>query len=345
MKYVGIDLHKQTISLCVVDQSRNVLARRRLLCADEVGIREYFRGLGRFRAVVEATAGYEWLMRLLEPLAERAVLAHPKRLRIIAESTRKSDRVDAQLLAEFLALDQIPEAYLPTPRQRGHRRLVRHRDRVQRRIRSLKNRLRRILADHNADVSWLFSRRGLSYLATLPLDAEDRFVAEETRAEFHFQRERLLTAERRLVEFAAAASDRERRQRELLRSIPGVGFVTNEIVLAELADVDRFRSQKQVVSYAGLAPGHRESAGKRRDLGIEKCGSALLRWALVEAAWQLVRRTDHWRAQYLRLKDRVRSRKAIVAIARRLLCAMVAVLKENRRAALVRDVVRWVGRS
>ena len=49
------------------------------------------------------------------------MLAHPKELRVIAESTRKSDRLDAQVLAEFLALDMIPAAYRPTPRQRQHR--------------------------------------------------------------------------------------------------------------------------------------------------------------------------------------------------------------------------------
>jgi hypothetical protein len=60
--------------------------------------------------VIEATASYEWLWQLLEPLAQRLVLAHPKKLRIIAESTRQSDKLDAKVLAEFLALGMIPEA-------------------------------------------------------------------------------------------------------------------------------------------------------------------------------------------------------------------------------------------
>jgi len=115
MNYVGIDLHKKTISICVVDQGRNVLNRQRLYCSEPGTIRQFFAGLGPFRAVAEATASYQWLFKLLEPLADRMVLAHPKKLRIIAESTRKSDKVDAQILAEFLALDMIPEAHRPTP--------------------------------------------------------------------------------------------------------------------------------------------------------------------------------------------------------------------------------------
>ena len=80
------------------------------------------------------------LVRLLEPLGERIILAHPQKLRIIAESTRKSDKIDAQVLSEFLALDMIPQAYRPTPRQREHRMLVRHRCYLQRRITSVRAR-------------------------------------------------------------------------------------------------------------------------------------------------------------------------------------------------------------
>ena len=75
------------------------------LCASRNGFAAYFAELGTFQAVVEATASYEWLVALLDPLAERMVLAHPGKLRVIAESVNKSDKLDAQVLAEFLAMD------------------------------------------------------------------------------------------------------------------------------------------------------------------------------------------------------------------------------------------------
>src|SRR5207247_5443982 len=114
----------KTISIWVVDQERRKLDHKRLACLPTALIVDYFRKLGKFQAVVEATASYEWFVRLIEPLAERVVLAHPKKLRVIAESTRKSDKVDARILAEFLALDMVPPAYLPTPRQRARRLVV-----------------------------------------------------------------------------------------------------------------------------------------------------------------------------------------------------------------------------
>ncbi len=169
MNYVGIDLHKKTISIWAVDQERRKVAHKRLSCSAPEAIVDYFRKLGAFQAVVEATASYEWLVRLIEPFAERVVLAHPKKLRIIAESTRKSDKIDARVLAEFLALDMIPLAYRPTPRQREHRVLVRHRSYVQRRITSIRNKIRRILSDYNADRKDLFTEAGLEYLAQVQL--------------------------------------------------------------------------------------------------------------------------------------------------------------------------------
>ena len=121
MKYVGIDLHKQTISVCVVTKDKQVLVRRRFYTRDVEAIRGFFAELGEFEMVCEATGSYEWLFRLLEPLASRTVLAHPGKLRVIAESTRKSDKLDARVLAEFLALDMIPPAHRPSPRLREHR--------------------------------------------------------------------------------------------------------------------------------------------------------------------------------------------------------------------------------
>jgi transposase len=332
MLYAGIDLHKKTITVCVVNQERRVLLSRRMSCSMPSTIYGFFAVLGEFEAVVEATASYEWLVRLIEPLAKRVILAHPQKLRIIAESTRKSDKVDAKLLATFLALDMIPQAHRPTPRQREHRVLVRHRCYLQRRLTSVRNKVRRILSNYNADHPKLFTAAGLAYLAKArsQLSEADRFAVKQLVAEFRFYLGQLKSLAGQLKTFIAQAPAAEAEGRKLLRSIPGVGPITTEVVLSELADPKRFRSAKCVTAYAGLVPGHRESAGKRKDLHLEKTGSKILRWVLVEAAWQVVRRTSRWRATFENLSGRIGRKKAIVAIARRLLGVMVALLKSGQ---------------
>jgi transposase len=329
MRYVGIDLHKQSITVCVVDPDRNVLQTRKFACAEAARIDAFFAALGDFEAVLEATASYEWLWQRLEPLARRLVLAHPGKLRVIAESTKKSDKLDARVLAEFLALDLIPPAYRPTPRQREHRALVRHRQFLMKQRTQLRVKIRRVLSDYNADRRDLFSRRLAEHLAAVPLSESDRFIVMQLLDQLGAIEAQLAVLRGRLRAFAAAGSEAEQRRRQSLRSVIGVGEVTAEVVLAEVGDVTRFRSAKQVVAYAGLAPGRRESAGKVRELGITKRGSPLLRWVLVEAAWQTVRRSGYWRGIFLALKRRRGGRRAIVAVARRLLGVLVALLRSG----------------
>ena len=336
MNFVGIDLHKKSISICVVDQDRHVLHRKRFFCSAPDRIVAFFRDLGLFRAVVEATSSYEWLFQRLEPLAERMILAHPQKLRIIAESTRKSDQLDAQVLAEFLALDMIPEAYRPTPRERAHRRLVRQRVHLQKRLRAVRCKIRAILADYNADSPDLFTRGGLAYLAQVQVSPEDRFVLEQLTAEWEHHVEQVRAIEKRLGEFARSAPSREAEARAVLASIPSIGPVTADVVLSELGTLRRFRSQKRVCAYAGLAPGQRISEGRKRELGITKTGPPLLRWALIEAAWRLVTRSAYWRSIFQRLAHRRGRKRAIVAVARRLLCVMVSLVQSGRRYRMAR---------
>ena len=330
MNFVGIDLHKKSISLCVVGKDRNVVDRKRFCCSQPERIRMFFEQLGSFQATVEATASYEWLVKLIEPLADRVVLAHPRKLRIIAESTRKSDKLDAQVLAEFLALDMIPEAYRPGQRQREHRVLVRHRHYLRGRLTSVRTKIRRILSNYNADRPDLFTRIGVNYLAKVQVSPADRFVLDQLRGEWQRNTDQLEAADKRLRAFAESGPAHESEARAVLHTIPGVGAVTVDVVISELGDVRRFRSAKRVCAYAGLVPGSRESAGRSKQLGITKEGSKLLRWVLVEAAWQLVYRTRRWGAIFDSLAQRMGKKKAIVAVARRLLCVMVSMLRNGR---------------
>jgi transposase len=314
----------------VVNKERKPLEQRKMPCLDEEALRTYFAAQPPFQLTVEATASYEWFVKLVEPWADRIVLAHPKKLRIIAESTRKSDKIDARVLAEFLALDMIPESYRPTPRQREHRVLVRQRVHVQRRIASVKNKIRRILSNYNADVQNLFTRQGFEYLAGVEVSAADRFVLDQLTEHYDLFQKHKAAAQTRLRKFAASAPPAEAEARAVLASIPGVGPLTVNVVLSELGDIRRFRSQKEVAAYAGLVPSRRESAGKVKQGGITKEGSRLLRWILVEAAWRLTSKTRRWSRPYDRLAARKGKKRAIVAIARRLLCVMTSMLQSGQ---------------
>jgi transposase len=333
MKYVGVDLHKKSISICVVvldGRKRKVLVRKRFACQEVDGICQFFRKLGTFQVVVEATASYEWFAGLVEGLADRVVLAHPKKLRIIAQSKCKTDKIDAWVLAEFLALDMIPEAYRPTPRQRQHRALVRYRYYVQKRTVSVRNKMRHILANYNADVEELFTARGLVYLGERKVSAADRFVLDHLLEEWREHRRRLEQADQQLARFAKGAPVAEKEARQVLATFPLLGPVTSDVVLSEVGDVKRIRSLKRAASFAGLAPGFRESAGRRKEQGITKEGPRLLRWAMIQLAWRVVGRTAYWGGIFAKLAHRVGKKKAVVAVARRVFCVIISMLRSGQ---------------
>lgn len=331
MNFIGCDLHKKSITFCVVNPERKVLARRRIECERVEEIGAFLQEWRPFHLVVEATSSYPWFFELAGPLAERLVLAHPKKLRIIAESTRKSDRIDARILAEFLALDMIPQAYRPTPRERAYRRLVRQRMHLKKRIKGARSKIRAILSDYNADRKSLFTVAGLKYLAQVDVSPEDRFVLRQLVAQWRFLTKQVQAMDTRLAAFAKSAPPAEQESRELLETIPGIGEVTVDVVLSELGDVRRFRSQKRACAYAGLNPGSRESDGRRHELKITKEGSPLLRWALTESAWRLIRQSKRWRAIFEALAKRRGKKRAITAVARRLMCVIIAMLQSGQR--------------
>lgn len=328
-RYVGVDLHKQTITIAVVEGTRKLMSRKRFSNLQTDAIVAYLKSFMPLELVVEATASYEWFVQLVEPHARRVVLAHPGKLRVIAESTRKSDNLDAKLLAEMLASGHIPEAYRPTPRQREYRLLVRQRQYIQRKITGAKNKLRRLLSDHNLDRPDLFTKAGQAALAQMKFPASDRFCVDQLVAQWKWLRQELLATNKRIGDFAELGPLEEREDRRLLMSVPGVGIITADVILAELAGWRRFSSLKQVSAYAGFVPGQRESAGKRKNLHIEKTGSPLLRWVIVQAAWQLVKRSPRWRAIYERLQARIGGKKAVIAVSRRLLGVCFSVLKHQ----------------
>jgi len=93
-------------------------------------------------------------------------------------------------------------------------------------------------------------------------------------------------------------------------------------LLSELGDISRFRNAKTVCPYARLVPVVRQSGERKsKDMKITKEGSGLMRWALVEAAWRLVGKSPKWAALFSRLMHRSGKKRAIVAVARKLLCA------------------------
>ena len=221
MNYIGIDLHKKTITFASLNQQRQLVHRKTLACCDLEGIRRVLRGTAALPGGRRGHRQLRMVVQLLEPLAEDLVLAHPRKLRVIAESTSKSDKLDAQVLAEFLALDMVPglpadAAAARAPAAGASPRVPAAADHVRARTRC-----RRILGDYNADRQDLFTADGLAELQQLRV-GRDRFVLDQLL--------RVAAAPtpaagrgQALKQFAEKAPPAEREARAVLEAFPGWG--------------------------------------------------------------------------------------------------------------------------
>jgi len=164
MWHVGIDLHRETIVMAAVNDAGEVMNPLQLRCQDTTEIVRVFKLLGTFRAVIEASGTYRWLYDLLRPYGT-VLLAHPLRLRAMIQRRTKTDKLDAQLLANLLRINQIPLAYIPPEPYQQLRDLTRARARLVRDQAQVKIKLRALLARQNRQAPYRvpFGVRGVAW--------------------------------------------------------------------------------------------------------------------------------------------------------------------------------------
>ena len=247
MWHVGIDLHRLTLVIAAVNDRGEVMGPVVIRCKDTAEIIAFFAKLGPFRAVVEASGTYRWLYDLLRPQGT-ILLAHPYRLRAMIQRRTKTDKLDAQLLANLLRIDQIPLAYIPPERYHQLRELTRCRARLGRGLAEVKIRLRAILARRNMEAPYQvpFGRRGLAWFAQQDFGPIENMVRDELLGRFaHFSRQ-MTILDQRLAEVQTYFPETE-----ALCDIYGIGLFSALVIVAELGEVERFRSAKQVGAYTG----------------------------------------------------------------------------------------------
>ena len=148
MWHVGIDLHREFVVVAAVNDAGKVMDPVRIFCQETGAVLDVVRALRPFRAVIEASGTYRWLYDLLRPCGT-ILLAHPLRLRAMIQRRSKTDKLDAQLLANLLRINQIPLAYIPPEPYQQLRDLTRCRARLARDQACAKIKLRAVLARQN----------------------------------------------------------------------------------------------------------------------------------------------------------------------------------------------------
>ena len=315
--FVGFDVHTKSIAICVLDASGDVVLRETIPSRRGAlrGWLEKMPTSATAKFALEALAPARWVLLELLDRELEATLVHPYGVKLIVQSRKKSDRVDAFHLADLLRLGRLPASYVATPEERELRELVRHRADVRAAMTRCKNRIHAVLHEHDEhfEGSDVFGKGGRRWLAGLPLTGSTEIRVRQLLATIDH-----LAAQLAEMDKVIEAHVKAMPFFELLSTIPGVGPTLGAIIVAEAGDIRRFDAPGQFAAYAGLVPATWESGGSRTSGGITKQGNRLLRFALVEAAMHLCRWSGEIKARYTKLRRRIKKTKARVAIARRL---------------------------
>ena len=318
MNYIGIDYHKKYSVVTAVGEGGQMICTQRI-DNNRDALHDFFTQLeGPSKVVLEATRTWGVMFDLVEDEegVESVTLAHPQKVRAIAEAKIKTDAIDAQTLAQLLRVDLIPAAYIPGKETRNHKEMIRQRVFLVRTRTRLKNRIH-VLLDRlhipMPSVTDIFGKRGTTYLRQLNLSGVDKTILDENL--------KLLEALNQLIkesehEIEALLGQDPRVQR--LRTIPGMGAILSAVVAMEIDRVDRFSDPRKLAAYAGLVPSTYASGGKTFHGHLLPLSNKWLRWALVEAAWVAIRHSAYCRNFYESRKRRKGAHTAAIALARRL---------------------------
>jgi transposase len=362
----GLDVHKKSVTACRITPAegrgwRKEKRRFGTMTDELLQLADWLRA-GRVKAVAMESTGVYWkpVFNILESEFE-VILVNARHIKYVPG--RKSDVSDAQWIGELLQHGLLKASYIPERPQRDLRDLLRYRSSlVQERAREI-NRVQKVLEDANVklasvatDVMGVSSRqmlaaiiagkddpRALAELAKGRLRAKIPELKRALQGRVRDSHRMLLQLHLEHIDDLSSKVTRlneeidqqmspfdEDEQLRRLDEIPGVGRDVAQVIVAELGiDMSRFPTPAHAASWAGLAPGKNESAGKNRS-GKTPAGNKHLKAALVQSAHAVSRtKGNYLAAQFRRLAARRGKKRAAIAVAHSILVIAYHMLRDG----------------
>lgn len=326
--YAGVDAHRTAAHVTIIDGSGRILTRKRVASSSD-DLRRVFAGYEEpIKAVVEATYNWGPVYDWLDEIADDVILAHPAKVRAIAEARIKNDKIDSEILAQLLRADLIPQAYAPSKEVRAVKRVLRQRVFFVRVQTMVKNRIHALLTQHAIvlpDVTDLYGKAGLTWLQQLALPQPDGQLLRDDLSLLATLRERIIATDALIGQLTKGD--------EIigwLLSLPGVGPFFATLLRYEVDDMTRFRSARKFARYTGLIPSTYASNTRVYHGPLTKQGNKWLRWAFVEAVGPAIRTSSALRRYYDGIKTRRGAHDAQVCTARKLAELAWTVWTERR---------------
>jgi transposase len=330
MLYVGIDLHKQSLTVCVRNEQGDVVLRRQVSsCWTEIdrfleALQERSRPEGGYLAILEVCGFHDWLLKRLGRwgCSRAYVVAAPPRVR------NKTDRRDAAKLSDLLWINrdrivdggrliELHVVYQPTEQEEAARQLTHLRKKLGQLQTRIKNQIHRIILRHNlaqeCPTKNLFTLKALAWLERLCLPEFDRLELDGLLEHLRLYRRQIQQVSKRISQMAA-----QNATIPLIRTLPKLGEYTALALWAHIGPIARFPTARSLAHYFGITPGCRNSGPTERPGGITKAGHPMIRFLLAQFVVHVLRGDPGLREWYRKIKRRRGSKIARVAVMRRL---------------------------
>lgn len=332
MYYAGLDVASKTSFIYVTDR-RGRKVESKEIPTDKHAYRQYFKQW-KDKAVevaVEAGGHTRWIYDNLKKLGIEVYVVNPNKVKLIAETKKKTDKVDAKVLAELLRIDGLPERiHMAEGDSRELRDLLKARQQLVKSATSLMNHLRGLLrqegiklpaeAFRNEEIFRQFKQRKDIPEHLFPVIESYRRSIQE------------LLKERK--ELDKTIGGYKNKDIELLKSVPGVGEIASKTIYSAIDTIKRFSKAKKLTSYCGLVPSVR-SSGERTEYGhITREGRSEVRRVAIQGAHAILRskntESKPLKAWHERVAKRRGFKTALVGLARKLLQIIFYVLRDRR---------------
>jgi transposase len=336
MYYIGLDVHKKTISYCVKDVSGQIW-REGTIPASRTDLDGWMKILPQpWTVAMEASIFTGWVYDHLLPHATQVKVAHPLMLRAIAAAKKKNDRIDAGKIADCLRCDFLPECHMVSREIRDRRRTLRYRHLLVRQMVQMKNRVSGLLLETGVSYNKQRLHKMKYFRELLATNPE---VDESIRPLLKLSRESIERLQK--TDYALVSSlQRDPILAERinnLRTVPGVGPITALTWALEIGDVSRFHSVKQAISYCGLCGDEKSSAEKVLRTPLSKQRNKHIQRVLVEAAKLAPKQSHELALVYEKAKQKGNTNRATIAVARKMVTYLLAVDRAQRPFVAVED--------
>ena len=317
---IGMDLGDKTSRCCAIDENGEVLFERSVATTKK-GMAQLLGAMARCRIALEVGTHSPWVSRLLKSLGHEVIVANARQVKLISQSTRKDDQLDARTLARLARID--PELLRPI----RHRSEQAQLDLTQIRVRAALVEARTSLVNAARGLAKALGERlpkcdtdnlDVERMAALP--AAVQAVLQPVLEEVASLTEKIHACDERIEQIARTQYP----ETELLRQVSGVGTLIALTFVLTVEDAARFPKSREVGCYVGLRPKRSESGESQPQLGISKEGDLYLRKLLVQGAHHIVGQrgpdTDlqRWGRKLSARGGKNAKKRAIVAVARKL---------------------------